>query len=470
MKFEKALFWFRRDLRDEDNAGFTQALLAAKAVHTVFVFDTTILNELKNPFDRRVDFIWQSLVELEKALAQKGGGLQFEVGDPIKVIPALAKRLKVEAVFTNRDYEPQAVARDERVQGQLAKSEIAFYPFKDQVIFDPEEVLNQSGKPFQVFTPYRNAWLRKLKDQPILFYEAKGRHGVLKKPSPKEVMPSLERLGFKKTDLTELGIQPGMSGAKATLEAFLPHLSRYHLDRDFPARQGTSHLSIHLRFGTISIRALVAEALSQAGQGAEVWLNELIWREFYFALIAHFPSAATESFKPEYRSLKFENNANLFKAWTEGKTGFPIVDAGMRQLNQTGFMHNRLRMIVASFLVKDLHIDWRWGEAYFAEKLNDFDLSANNGGWQWCASTGCDAQPYFRIFNPTLQSKRFDPTGEMIRQYVPELQSVPDRYIHEPVRMPLSLQESVGCRIGKDYPTPVVDHAKARDKTLKLFA
>jgi deoxyribodipyrimidine photo-lyase len=282
-------------------------------------------------------------------------------------------------------------------------------------------------------------------------------------------MPSLAQLGFEPTNLDALKIRPGCDGALEALDDFLGRIDRYRDTRDFPAIRGVSYLSVHNRFGTISIRRLARLAHDRRSAGADTWLSELIWRDFYFQILYHFPHAQHSAFKPVYDKLSFKNNHSQFAAWCEARTGYPIIDAAMRQINQTGFMHNRLRMIVASFLTKDLLIDWRWGERYFADNLNDFDLAANNGGWQWAASTGCDAQPYFRIFNPVSQSEKFDPQGKFIRRYVPELANVPDRFVHAPWTLPPLQQQAAGCVIGKDYPAPIVDHGMARREALATY-
>ena len=467
MNYKTALVWFRRDLRAHDHAALARALAAAGRVYCAFVFDREILDGLARR-DRRVEFIWHSVRELDQLLCAQGGGLLVLHGQARAEIPALAVRLKAEAVFANEDYEPAAVARDTAVCEALDAGGIDFVAGKDQVIFEKREVLTQDGRPFSVFTPYKNAWLKRLTDsdlQPRAVEPARGQLAVV----PGFALPSLPALGFEKTNLLELGITPGVSGADALFEDFQARMGNYHERRDFPARKGPSYLSVHLRFGTISIRALAAAAWHDAGRGAAVWLSELIWRDFYFMILHHHPRVATQAFRPEYDALVFPNDKTRFAAWCEARTGYPLVDAAMRQLNQTGYMHNRLRMVVASFLVKDLHIDWRWGERYFAEQLNDFDLSANNGGWQWASSTGCDAQPYFRIFNPVTQSEKFDAKGEFIRKYVPELKGCSERQIHAPWLMNAAQQQAAGVVIGRDYPLPVVDHAAARAVTLELY-
>jgi deoxyribodipyrimidine photo-lyase len=414
--------------------------------------------------DRRVHFIRESLVELDAALRARGGGLLIRHGRANEEIPALARQLGVATVYANRDYEPAAKRRDAAVATTLGESGIAFADFKDQAIFDGDEVLTQAGKPFSVFTPYKNAWLKRLTAADHAVLHADGRFAAI----PPAAIPTLADIGFADSDLPAVGIQPGMSGARQLWDEFCAgRLDRYGALRDFPAIKGVSYLSVHLRFGTISLRELVRTALARQ---ADAWLNELIWRDFYFMILDHFPQVVTAAFKPEYDTIRWDDWPEGLAAWQQGRTGYPLVDAAMRQLNFSGWMHNRLRMVVASFLCKDLGLDWRLGERTFAELLNDFDLSANNGGWQWAASSGCDAQPYFRIFNPVTQSEKFDPEGRFIRRYVPELARVPDKYIHAPWKMGRLEQEALGIVIGRDYPAPVVDHAAARARTLARYA
>jgi len=467
--YDISVVWFRRDLRCFDHAAFHAALKQSRRVHCVFVFDREILGGLPRRDDRRVEFIWLCVRELQEELARHGGGLQVLHGCAREEIPALAVRLKADAVFTNHDYEPAAVERDTAVGAALAREGRAFVTCKDQVIFEKDEVLTQDGRPFSVFTPYKNAWLKRLDGFFMQAYPVEKYFDRLAPPAGHE-MPALQDIGFRPTNLSELGIPPGMSGARKLFANFKKRMADYHERRDFPALKGPSYLSVHLRFGTISIRALAREAWQAADRGAAVWLSELIWRDFYFMILHHHPRVAARAFHPVYDALKFPNDENLFRAWCEARTGYPLVDAAMRQLNQTGYMHNRLRMVVASFLVKDLHVDWRWGEKYFADELNDFDLAANNGGWQWAASTGCDAQPYFRIFNPVTQSQKFDAEGKFIRKYVPELKDCDNKFIHAPWLMSAAQQAQAGVVIGRDYPAPVVDHAVARGVTLELYA
>ncbi|HEX9181682.1 MAG TPA: deoxyribodipyrimidine photo-lyase [Burkholderiales bacterium] len=439
-----ALAWFRRDLRLEDHAALHAALTAHGAVHCAFVFDTEILEPLPRT-DRRVDFLWHSVVELKAALERLGGGLHVLHGRAREEIPRLAARLGVTAVYCARDYEPQALARDAEVEARLSAQGIAFHTRKDHVIFELDEVRTGAGSPYSVFTPYKNAWLGKLDDFFLKPYPIEKHASRLAKSGG--AMPALEQLGFAHAPMA---LPAGMSGAKRLFADFKRRIDDYADKRDYPALKGPSYLSVHLRFGTVSIRELAAYASRRRGKGAATWLSELCWRDFYFAILAWRPDVVEHAFKREYDALVFDDDERLWRAWCEGCTGYPLVDAAMRQLNTTGYMHNRLRMVAASFLVKDLGIDWRRGERYFAEKLNDYDLAANNGGWQWAASTGCDAQPWFRIFNPVTQSRRFDPKGAFIRKYLPEAARLADDEIHEPR-------------------APVVDHAAARARTLARY-
>jgi deoxyribodipyrimidine photo-lyase len=472
MTHEHVLFWFRRDLRAEDNAGLCAALAVASRVHCVFVFDRDILDRLEDRQDRRVEFIWHSAAELDRLLRRHGGGLSVVHARAREAIPALARALAVDAVFTNHDYEPEAVERDDAVRAALAASGIAFRTFKDQVIFERDEVLTAGGTPFSVFTPYKNAWLRRLTADDARAYPFAPRAGQLAAPQADSALPSLDALGFAAGGLDCSALPAGTSGAERLFSDFLSRIDRYHEARDYPAVRGPSYLSVHLRFGTVAIRRLVREAWQrwqEGSRGAEVWLSELIWRDFYFQILAHHPRVVAESFRSEYDAIRWRDDPEGFAAWCEGRTGYPIVDAAMRQLNQTGYMHNRLRMVAASFLTKHLLIDWRRGERYFAAKLNDYDLAANNGGWQWAASTGCDAQPYFRIFNPINQSLKFDPGGRFIRRYVPELAQLSDADIHAPWLMKPVEAQARSFELGRDYPAPIVDHAAARARALATF-
>ncbi|WP_298394732.1 deoxyribodipyrimidine photo-lyase [uncultured Azonexus sp.] len=464
MIHEKALVWFRRDLRDHDHAALAAALASGLPVHCAFVFDTDILDRLPSRTDRRVEFIHGSLRQLDSALRARGGGLIVRHGRAVEEIPRLAREIGARAVFVNRDYEPAAKRRDAEVGRLLGEQGIALHEFKDQAIFERDELLTGAGRPYTVFTPYKNAWLKRLSSADHAPCNGSGQFA----PAPAATLPTLDDLGFRPSNLGELGIEPGMAGARKLWDEFRAgRIQRYGTLRDFPAIKGVSYLSVHLRFGTLSIRELVSVALAEQ---ADSWLNELIWRDFYFMILDRFPHAAERAFKPEYDAIRWEDWPAGLAAWQQGRTGYPLVDAAMHQLNHSGWMHNRLRMVVASFLCKDLGIDWRLGERYFAEQLNDFDLSANNGGWQWAASSGCDAQPYFRIFNPVTQSEKFDPEGKFIRRYLPELAKVPNKYIHAPWTMGRLEQEALGVVIGRDYPGPIVDHATAREKTLARYA
>ena len=475
-RLDRALVWFRRDLRDFDHAALYHALRQARRVYCAFVFDREILDALPSRADRRVEFIWRSVGELAAALAARGGALVVRHARARDAIPRLAAELGAQAVYANHDYEPAARDRDAAVAHALADAGISFRTAKDQVIFERDEVLTQAGTPFSVFTPYRNAWLKALTPSHLRAYPVDRYAGALAAPPPGVAgrLPSLESMGFQPTDLEARGVATGMQGGAALFADFRTRIDRYREARDFPAAKGPSCLSVHLRFGTVSIRELAGYAhhcsLERDGDGAAAWLSELIWRDFYAQILWHHPRVVGHAFKPEYDALRFPDDPALFAAWREGRTGYPIVDAAMRQISATGYMHNRLRMVAASFLVKDLLVDWRWGERYFADTLIDFDLASNNGGWQWAASTGCDAQPYFRIFNPVTQSQRFDPKGNFIRHYLPQLAKVPDSFIHSPWTMGPLTQDAVGCIIGRDYPAPIVEHAVQREMALALFA
>ncbi len=427
-KQEISVFWFRRDLRLEDNAGLYHALKNNKAVLPLFIFDTEILNRLENKEDKRVDFIHQAILRLQNELIKLGSSLLVRHGKPLEVFSDLLKEYKVKNVYVNEDYEPSAIARDKNVSEFLEQHSVRFYPFKDQVIFAKDEVTKDDDLPYTVFTPYMKKWKYKLNDFYLKSFTTKKYFSNFFKVSPFQVI-SLKDIGFKVT-----GIKLIVPEIKEEI------ISQYHDLRNFPAIEGTSRLSVHLRFGTVSIRQLASKAKELNDQ----WLNELIWREFYMMILFHFPHVVNGAFKRQYDAIPWINNEEQFEKWCNGNTGYPIVDAGMRELNATGFMHNRVRMITASFLVKHLLIDWRWGEAYFAGKLLDFDLSANNGGWQWAASSGCDAAPYFRIFNPTEQTKRFDPEFKYIRKWVPEFEEF-------------------------SYPQPIVEHKFARERVLATY-
>jgi len=470
----RALVWLRRDLRLDDNAALYHAVKSARQVFCCFILDTDILAALPRS-DRRVVFILAALQELDEALRARGGALIVRHGSAAEEIPRLAAELQVQAVFCNHDDEPAALTRDAFVEERLASFNVVLQSFKDHVIFERREVMTAVGGPYGVFTPYKNAWLRKIEPFYLKAYPVERYLDSLATSELARGVPSLAEIGFEPATLpAHLGI--GASGAQALFEDFVDRMERYDQARDFPAVKGPSYLSVHLRFGTVSIRRLAREAhqrLQAGDHGAEVWLSELIWRDFYHQVMHHHPHAMVGAFRREYDGITWEQGPQadaLFKAWCEGETGYPLVDAAMKQLNQTGYQHNRLRMVTASFLTKDLGIDWRRGERYFAEQLLDFDLAANNGGWQWAASSGCDAQPYFRIFNPTSQSEKFDADGKFIRRYLPQLARLSSKAIHAPWQAaPLELQ-AAGVALGGNYPRPVVDHAIARERTLARYA
>ena len=484
--YPAGLVWFRRDLRAHDHAALFHALKACRQVHCAFVFDTAILDPLPRA-DRRVEFIRDSLVQLDAALRALGrspdAGLVVVHGEARREIPRLAQALGVQAVFANHDDEPQAMERDAAVRGALADEGVALHTYKDHVIFERQEVMTQTGTPYSVFTPYKNAWLAKVDDFFLRSYPV-GKYAAHLAPRPqrwRREVPSLADIGFQPTNLHELRMPAGVEGGHALREDFIERMDHYADTRDFPAVKGPSYLSVHLRFGTVSIRELARAAYERAqggSHGAAVWLSELIWRDFYFQVLANFPHVATadgktHSFRREYDHISWDHGKHadaLFTAWCEGRTGYPLVDAAMHQLNQTGYMHNRLRMVTASFLCKDLGIDWRRGEAWFAEKLNDYDLAANDGGWQWASSSGCDAQPYFRIFNPVSQSRKFDPEAKFILRYLPQLAGLPPAAVHAPWEANEIELAAAGIRLGRDYPLPVVNHEEARAKTLERYA
>ncbi|TFF37560.1 cryptochrome/photolyase family protein [Mucilaginibacter psychrotolerans] len=423
------IFWHRRDLRLNDNAGLYRALNSGHPVLPVFIFDKDILDALNAEDDARVNFIYDTITKLKAAYQKHGSDLLVFYDQAEHAIEQLIKQRKVTAVYTNHDYEPAANKRDDAVAKLLAEHSIDLKTFKDQVIFERDEVAKDDGKPYTVFTPYKNKWYQKLKPFYLKAYPTEKYLANLYqfKASP---IPSLKEMGFTKSDAEFPGT------------AYEKFIADYAEKRDFPAVKGTSHIGLHLRFGTVSIRQLATNAFHAT---EKTWLNELIWREFYMMVLHHFPQTAAHAFKPDYDNIKWINNEEQFKAWCNGQTGYPMVDAGMRELNATGFMHNRVRMLTASFLTKHLLIDWRWGEAYFAQKLLDYEMASNVGGWQWAAGCGTDAAPYFRIFNPEAQMKKFDPKMEYIKKWVPEYADF------------------------STYPKPIVNHAFARERCLKAF-
>lgn len=390
------IFWFRRDLRLEDNVGLFHALNQPLPVLPLFIFDVNILNDLEDLQDRRVDYIHQALCCMNQELKKLNTSILIKVGNPIDILKELATQYSIDNIYTNEDFETYGINRDQQIQ-----QEFNLIHYTDHVIARYDKILKKDGSPYTVFTPYSKQWKLNLKESDAHSYTNNHNNYW------KEIfeMPTMNELGFYKTDI--FFEEPSIP---------LDSISIYNQKRDIPSLDATTKLSCALRFGTISIRKCVAAAIQQQ---AETWLNELIWRDFFIQILAHFPSSAYSAFKPKYDAIQWRNNEHDFDLWCKGETGYPIVDAGMNELNQTGFMHNRVRMIVASFLCKHLLIDWRWGESYFAAKLNDYEMASNVGNWQWAASTGCDATPYFRVFNPTLQQQKFDPNFEYIKRWIP---------------------------------------------------
>ena len=424
------IFWFRRDLRLQDNAGLYHALKSNKPVVPVFIFDTNILEELEDKADRRVEFIHAALEEMQSQLIQSGSSLEVYYGTPLSVYTTLLSKYKIEKVFTNHDYEPYAFEREKLIADLLKVNGAELVTYKDQVLLEKDEVLKDDGKPYTVFTPYSRKWKAVLTDFHLKAYPTEKYFDNFYKQQAVAI-PSLQTIGF-------IAVDKPFPSKKLNEEL----VKKYQEQRNFPAIQGTSQLGVHLRFGTISIRALAVKSKDLS----ETYLNELIWRDFYHMILWHFPKVGKgKAFKAAYDNIEWRNDSGEFECWCNGQTGYPIVDAGMRELNATGFMHNRVRMIVASFLTKHLLLDWRLGEAYFAQKLLDFDLAANNGGWQWAAGSGCDAAPYFRIFNPYLQTQKFDPQLNYIKKWVPEFQEF-------------------------NYPKPIVEHELARKRCLEVYS
>ncbi len=421
------IFWFRRDLRLNDNHGLQNALKKGNVL-PIFIFDSNIVDKLDNKNDRRIQFIYNELKNLNIELQKYESTLLFLTGKPIDAFKWIVSNFNIKSVYYNTDYEPYAIKRDQEINDYLKTQNISTYSFKDQVIFEKAEIVKKDQTPYTVFTPYSKTWKQKLQQTKIINYDTKELFPNFIKIRPFK-FPGLKSIGFNQT---KLSIPPKVINHDL--------ISMYHKTRDFPSENGTSRLSVHLRFGTISIRKLVKVTLELN----QIFLNELIWREFYMMILWHFPAIVNQSFKRKFDLIEWRNNETEFLTWCNGTTGYPIVDAGMRELNKTGYMHNRLRMITASFLTKHLLIDWRWGEAYFAEKLLDYELSSNNGGWQWAASTGCDAVPYFRIFNPIIQTKKFDSKYIYIQKWIPELNT-------------------------SRYPKPIVDHKFARERALKTY-
>lgn len=429
MKNPINIFWFRRDLRLDDNIGFYEALTSKHPVLPLFIFDTEILEGLPED-DARVSFIFDTLQNMRTRLQEEhDSSLAIYHGKPLEIFKHLVKDFDIATVYTNHDYEPYAQKRDSEIKEFLISKNIDFHTYKDQVIFEKNEVVKKDGEPYVVYTPYMKVWKEKFKTLNLKIYDTKSYvHNLVKNTRLPNL--SLSQIGFKKASQTiaDYEVTPSM-------------IQDYEKTRNFPAQDSTSRLGPHLRFGTVSIRKIMAKAIAEKN---EVFWQELIWREFFMQILWHFPHTVNESFKPKYDRIEWRNNEAEFKRWCEGMTGYPLVDAGMRQLNATGFMHNRVRMLVGSFLCKHLLIDWRWGEAYFAEKLHDYEMSSNVGNWQWVAGSGVDAAPYFRIFNPTTQIEKFDKDLKYIRKWVPEFQEL-------------------------TYPEKMVDHKEARQRCLERY-
>jgi deoxyribodipyrimidine photo-lyase len=468
-RITKAICWIRRDLRLSDHAPLASATRDAEAVAVVFVFDTVILQAIENRSDRRLEFIHRSLAELDRKLRAAGSRLIVLHGDPTEEIPRIAAELGVQEVYTAQDYEPYARSRDAKLDEKLREAGCELRLLKDTILFDPGQIATAEGNPFRVYTPFRRALeqvLAPARDLAEHLVDQDSFWPTSNLPQGHE-LPDLNQIGFTPTDLW---LEAGEDAGIQRLHDFARRIDEYKDRRDFPAGDHTSGLSVHLRFGTISIRSAARLARSNGSPGAESWFNELIWREFYQHLLFHFPNVVQETFQPAYANLRYPGEESHWIAWCEGKTGYPIVDAAMRCFNATGWMHNRLRMIVASFLTKDLLHDYRRGETYFADGLLDFDLASNNGGWQWAASVGADAQPYFRIFNPVTQSLKFDPDGQFIRTWLPELAALPNPDIHWPSGLSEFDLLSHGVQLNVDYPSPIVDHAVQRELAIALLS
>jgi deoxyribodipyrimidine photo-lyase len=423
-----SIFWFRRDLRLDDNSALYYALKSNNPVVPVFIFDSNILNDLEDKYDRRVHFIHEALQQIQAELLALGSTLHVYHGNPLDCYKQITKDYNVQAVYTNHDYEPYAISRDVEIRDFLGSLGIPLHTYKDHLLFEKEEVIKDNGEPYTVYTPYSKKHKAKLNDLYLKAFPTERHYKNFYKQYAINI-PEIEEIGFSKTDLIFY---------KPIVDENI--IENYHETRDIPAIKGTTRLSVHLRFGTIGIRRLATRALALN----EVFLNELIWRDFYSMILWQFPKVVNTSFNPVYDNINWRNNEYEFAKWCEGQTGYPIVDAGMRELNETGYMHNRARMIVASFLTKHLLIDWRWGEAYFSKKLIDYDLASNNGGWQWAAGCGCDAAPYFRIFNPYLQTDKFDPKNDYIKKWVPEYKEL-------------------------TYHQPLVIHNYARERCLRIY-
>ncbi|MCP4911953.1 MAG: deoxyribodipyrimidine photo-lyase [Oligoflexia bacterium] len=463
-KYEKSIVWIRRDLRLLDSHALFRAKERSKNIQLLFIFDQVILDKLDDLYeDKRVQFIKSALLEIEKQLDQN---IIIKYGKPEDVFEEIIKDEKIDAVFTNRDYEPYAKKRDLKISKLCQKHNVDFHSYKDHVVFEFPEIVKDNKEFYSVFTPYKRKWLSKVDSGESLIPLFQYRLADIKKmvftPKTKRAKKFLDKL-------SPSPIPASSKQAEGKLNKFLKIINDYHQNRDFPAINGTSGLSMYIRFGLLSPRRLSLIAYQNKSVGSQTWLSELIWREFYFMILDTHPEVATKEFNVKYQDFPWKKDSKLHQAWVEGQTGFPIVDAAMRCLKETGQMHNRLRMVVANFYCRLLLLDWRKGERHFAKYLLDFDLSANVGGWQWSSGSGNDAAPYFRIFNPLSQSKKFDKEAIFIKQWCPELQNMPDKYIHQPSLAPEDIQNDAGCILGKDYPMEIIDYNASRQNSLLFF-
>lgn len=466
---KKSLCWLRRDLRLHDHNALSSALRAADETYVTFIFDEAILDKLHNKNDARIAMIMDSLKEIEQELKKHGSSLIVRFGNPVEIIPELMSELKIDGLYFNHDYEPYAKKRDAEIESILRKKSIEVFHYKDHVFYEKKEILNGSGEIYKVFTPFKNKWLETFRNQEEHIPDYKcALKKLAKYNNTKNILDYdwLTEIGFLETPCVLKG---GSSEALLRLKNFKNYISNYKEARDIPALEETSSLSSYIRQGNLSIRDMIKLAVEKNNDGYNTWLSEIIWRDFYQMILDNFPHVEKKCFRSEYDDIKWLGLESDFESWCDGQTGYPIVDSAMRCLNATGMMHNRLRMVVASFLTKTLLIDWHKGEKYFAQKLLDYDMAANNGGWQWSASTGVDAQPYFRIFNPYNQSEKFDSKGIFIRQWCPELINFSDKSIHSPHDTEMNEQLKAGCIIGQHYPHPIVAYKEQRDRALSMY-
>ncbi len=462
-KYKNALCWLRRDLRLNDNRALATATEQADKVTIIFVYDTEILKQLPSKSDRRVHFIQESIDEIDQTLSKNlQKNILTAIGNPNEIIPQLASEIKAEAVFCAHDDDPYSISRDKAVKSKLSAD---FISVKDHIVFERQEILSQSGQPYRVYTPYAKQWFAQSNQESFQEFIP----DLSSITNPKSLIHAkvgnhtLAEIGFEKTNI---GTTAGQNAAQTQLKDFAKQLHEYKAKRDFPDLQSTSSIGVHLRFGTISIRECFRTAMSNPSEGSHTWQKELVWREFYHMILANFPEVGQgQTFRPEYNNLEWPGTEEFFTKWCVGQTGYPIVDAAMRCLIQTGWMHNRLRMVTAMFLTKDLLVDWRKGEQHFADHLLDFELASNNGGWQWSSSTGADGQPYFRIFNPLLQSRKFDPEGNFIRKYCPELSHLDINEIH----WPFNEDGTPNLNTPENYPLPIVNHKEQKPIVMNLF-